>query len=67
MKLASRRKLSKMLLSRTLWNSARDLEYPGVLKLFPGGRVAKKWPGTKGIGLLRVLVATKMSRYPVFE
>ena len=51
-----------MLLSRTLQNSARDLGYPGVLKLFPGDRGAKKWPGTKGIGLLGVPVAT-----PVFE
>ena len=57
MKLTNRRKLSKMLLSRTLQNSARDLGYPGVLKLFPGDRGAKKWPGTKEIGLVEVEVA----------
>ena len=67
MKLTNRRKLSKMLLLRTSQNSARDLGYPGVLKLFPGDWGAKKWPGTKGIGLLGVPVATQMSRYPVFE
>ena len=47
-----------MLLLRTSRNSASDLGYPGVLKLFHGDREAKKWPGTKGIGLLGVPVAT---------
>ena len=56
-----------MLLSRTLRNSARDLGYPEVPKGFPGDRRAKKWPGTKGIGLLGVPVASQMSRYPVLE
>ena len=67
MKLTNRRKLSKMLLSRTLWTSARDLGHLGVLKLFPGARGANKWPETKRIGLLGVMVASQMSINPVFE
>ena len=58
MKLTNRRKLSKILLSRTLRNSARDLGYPEVPKLFPGGQGAKIWLGIERIGLLGVPVAT---------
>ena len=40
--------MSKMLLSRTLRNSARDLGHPRVLKLFPGDRGAKKMARNQG-------------------